>query len=161
MRGTLFALAVVTVLSMTVLSSQARATCERYPTVEQEFAGSDFVFIAWVTSARMDWSTTEPDMFNGVEYVVRPMTTFKGEPPAELLLYSENSSSRFPMMVTGWYMLFLGPAADMGFGDETRHARAISNCGHSFELRSVPMALEPYPTELTFEQVMSLAPDRD
>lgn len=161
MRARLSALAVASILALCGMSSQARAACERFPTVQEEFAGSDFVYIARVTSARMDWSTVEPDEFNGVEYLVQPLKVFKGEPPAELLLYSENSSGRFPMMVTGWYMLFVGPAYEMGFDEETRRERAISYCGHSFALNAVPLALEPYPTELTFNQVMSFAPGRE
>lgn len=161
MRGKLFALAVGAIVALTGPSSQARAACERFPTVEQEFAESDFVFIARVTSARIDWSTVESGEFNGVEYIVQPLKAFKGEPPDDLLLYSENSSGRFPMMVTGWYVLFVGPPYETSFGGETRRERAISNCGQSFALRAVPLALEPYPTDLSFEQAMSFAPERE
>lgn len=161
MRAALSVVVIAATLAMSGAPSHARANCDRYPTVQEEFAESDFVFIAQVTSARMDWSATEPDEFNGVEYVVRSLKAFKGEPPAELQLFSENSSSRFPMMVTGWYMLFVGPDRQMGFGDESRLGRAINSCGHSFTLLSVPLALEPYPTELTFDQVMALASNLD
>ncbi|NJC41899.1 hypothetical protein GGQ87_002194 [Brevundimonas alba] len=161
MRWAAVVLAFATIVSVIGVSSEVRAACERYPTVGEEFAASDFVFIGRVTSGRMDWSTTEPGEFSGVEYVVQPLKTFKGEPPTEILLYSENSSGRFPMMVAGWYLLFVGPAYEMGFAEETRRERAVSVCGHSFPLLTVPMAFEPFPTELTFGQAMSLAPAPD
>ena len=155
------AMAFALIVGLMGMVSQAEAGCERYPRVEEEFAEADFVLIGLVTSARMDWSTAEPREFNGVEYTVRPLKVFKGEPPADVLLYSENSSGRFPMMVTGWYVLFIGAPYEVGFGDETRRERAVSNCGHSFALRTVPMALESSPTELTFEQAMALAPAQE
>ena len=154
------AAAIVGVAFATALlgASGAKAGCERYPTVAEEFAEADYVFIARVTAGRMDWSTTEPGEFDGIEYTVQPLKAFKGEPPAELLLYSENSGGRFPMMVGGWYVLFVGQPYEMGFASPGRRERAISTCGHSFALNAVPLALEAYPDDLTFEQVMALEP---
>jgi hypothetical protein len=139
-------------------ASAANAACERYPTVAEELAEADYVFVAQVTAARMDRTPDDPEGFDGVEYTVRSLQTFKGDPPEDMVLYSENSTARFPMMVTGWYLVFVGPPYVTGFGDRAGQKRAINNCGHSFALNAVPRALEGYPTEMTFEQVMALEP---
>lgn len=145
--------------AMLSFASTATAACERYPTVAEEFAAADYVFMVQVTSGRMDRTPADPEGFDGVEYTVQPLKTFKGEPPPELLLYSENSTGRFPMAVAGWYLVFVGPAYGVGFAEPPRIERAVSNCGHSFLLNSVPFALERPPTDLTFDQLMAMAPE--
>lgn len=149
------------VAALLLSASAASAACERYPTVAEEFAAADYVFVAQVTAARMDRTPDDPEGFDGVEYTLRSLKTFKGDPPQDLLLYSENSTARFPMMVTGWYLVFVGPPYAVGFAEPSRQERAINNCGHSFALNTVPRALEGYPAEMTFEQVMALEPKGD
>lgn len=140
-------------------ASTAAAACERYPTVAEEFAAADYVFMAQVTSGQMQRTADDPEGFDGVEYRLQPLKVFKGQPPQDLMVYSENSTGRFPMAVTGWYLVFVGPAYGVGFAEPPRIERAISNCGHSFLLNSVPFALELPPTDLAFDQLMAMAPE--
>lgn len=136
----------------------AMAACERYPTVAQEFAAADYVFVAQVTAGRMDRTPADPEGFDGVEYTVESLRTFKGEPPKDLLLYSENSSGRFPMEVTGWYLVFVGAPHGVGFAEPPRVERSVSNCGHSLALNTMPLALQAYPTDLSLDQILALSP---
>jgi hypothetical protein len=151
-------LKVIAVASFLASATAANAYCERYPTVAEEFAEADYVFIAEVTAGRLDRFDNDPDSFEGIEYSVRSLKTFKGEPPALMILFSENSTGRFPMMLGGWYLVFVGPPMSTGFDDPDRRELSVDNCGHSFALADVPMALQPAPTNLTFDEVMALAP---
>lgn len=137
------------------------AACLSYPTSAEEFASADYVMMAWVTGARMDRLPNEREEFDGIEYTIEPLKVFKGEPPPAMVVYSENSTARFPMMVSGWYLVFIGPEHDVGLQTPPRRARSIGACGNSFTLLSVPLALQAPPTELTFEELMALAPSRD
>lgn len=139
-------------------ASTAVAACDRYPTVAEEFAAADYVFVAQVTAGRMVRTPADPEGFDGVEYVVQSLKTFKGEPPEELLLYSENSSGRFPMEVTGWYLVFVGPAYGFGFTEPYRIERAISNCGHSLALNTLPLALQNFPQDSSLDQILAVDP---
>lgn len=148
----------LTLAGLLFSASAAAAACERYPTVAEEFAAAEYVFVAEVTAGRMDRTPADPEGFDGVEYTVQPLKVFKGEPPSDLLLYSENSTGRFPMAVTGWYLVFVGPPYGVGFAEPPRIERAVSNCGHSLVLNSVPLALQAYPAELSLGQILALAP---
>lgn len=139
-------------------ASTAMAACERFPTVAEEFAAADYVFVAQVTAGRMDRTPADPEGFDGVEYTVQSLKTFKGEPPEDLRLYSENSTGRFPMEVAGWYLVFVGPAYGVGYAEPPRIERAISNCGHSLALNTVPLALQSFPAEMSLGQILALSP---
>jgi hypothetical protein len=151
----------LTGLLLAATASPSRAYCERYPTVAEEFAEAEYVFLAQVTSARLDPADDDPDGFEGIEYSVRALRSYKGEPPANLLLFSENSTGRWPMMVGGWYLVFVGSKRPVGFDDPARREYAVSNCGNSFAVSHVPMALQAPPTDLSFEALMALAPPTD
>lgn len=146
-------------LGVFVLSPEASAHCDSYPTPADEFGSADYVYLAQVVSARLDRPDPE-DGFDGIEYEIEPMKVFKGAPPASLVLYSENTSARFPMEVSGWYIVFVGPERTVGFRSPTRTARYLSSCGNSFALNELPYALQAWPDDLTFDQIMSAAPSR-
>lgn len=145
------------ILLLLAAPATAFAYCERYPTPAEEFAEAEYVYLAQVVSAKLDRGY-EAGFFDGIEYVVEPITIFKGEPPAALTLNSENSSARFPMAVSGWYLIFVGPASRIGFQNPSRIERALNSCGNSFAVSEVPMAPQGPPETLTFEQLMGLAP---
>lgn len=153
-------LAVLSALAALLFSaSAATAACLRYPTVAEAFAEADYVLMVQVTAGRLERLAEDPEGFDGVEYTLQPLTTFKGEPPQDLRVYSENSTARYPMEVTGWYLVFVGPERPVGFAEPSRIERTISNCGPSLLLNSVPRALETPPTSLKFDQLMALSPE--
>lgn len=149
--------AAVLVLLLLATPATAFAYCERYPTPAEEFAEADYVYLAQVVSAKLDRGY-EDGFFDGIEYVVEPIKVFKGDPPAALTLYSEHSSARFPMAISGWYLIFVGPASRVGFQNPSRIERALSSCGNSFAVSEVPMAIQGPPETLTFEQLMGMSP---
>jgi hypothetical protein len=153
-----FFVGIAAVVACLFSASAAAAACDRYPTVAEEYAAADYVFVAQVTSGRMVRTPDDPEGFDAVEYTVQSLKTFKGEPPEELLLYSENSSGRFPMDVTGWYLVFVGPAYGFGFTEPYRIERAISNCGHSLALNTLPLALQNFPQDLSLDQILAVDP---
>lgn len=158
MRHTGLLTTVVALATLLLSAPAAIAACERYPTVAEAVSEADYVFVAQVTAGRMDLSAAEPGEFDGVEYTVRSLRAFKGDPPDDLLLYSENSSGRFPMAIAGWYLLFVNAPYAQGFATPPRVERAVSTCGPSFALNTVPLALQSPPTDLSFDQLMAFAP---
>ncbi len=109
------------VLSILFVSANADAVCLKgNPSISQEYADSPIVFIGKVI-AKKDVAESR-DYYEGDEYTVQVQEIFKGTPTNPLLIFSENSSGRFPMEVGGTYLLFVY---------EELNRYQISNCGNS------------------------------
>jgi hypothetical protein len=106
-----------------LFSATAGAVCiNGYPTVQKEYALSKVVLVGKVVQDRQ--TAGEDDYFDldGDTYTVVPTHMYKGETKAEVDLFSENSSGRFPMQVGQVYLIF-------AYED---HGRLIvDNCGNS------------------------------
>ena len=107
-----------------LLAAQARAACVDYPTPDQEFGRSLYVFTGRVTSHRDEWHP--PNGFApGMEYVVAVEETFRGKPPKRIKIFSERDSGQFPMEVGASYLLYVR---------KYRGLYSVYNCGHSGKL---------------------------
>ena len=89
------------------------------PTVRDEYRASDAVVLAKVI--RQTAVPASRDYLEGTAYLVRVDETLKGKPPAQIRLFSENSSGRFPMRVGTQYLLFV----------DNLERSVIDNCGNS------------------------------
>lgn len=76
-----------------------------------------------VISARNITSSDDPGGFSWTIYTINPSLVFKGNPNRIVKVWSENTSSRFPMQVGGNYLLFLS----VGFGNKVY----VDSCGNS------------------------------
>lgn len=133
-------------------AGRSEAACFRYPTVAEEFAEAEFVYVAFVQAATVVGEDPD-DWFDAVQYTVTPLNVFKGDPPPELVLWSENSTGRFPMRPTGTYLLFVPPEHPVGWEGELR-GRSIDNCGNSFEMAGLSLAIAPPVSEGTLEAAL-------
>lgn len=97
-------------LCLALAAPAARALCMdgRAPTVAQEAATASGVVVAEVGQAELlHEDPADPDGITATLYVLKVLRTVRGHMPSGLALYSENTSSRFPMEVGGRYLLFL------------------------------------------------------
>lgn len=128
-------------LCLALAAPAARAVCPdgRAPTVAQEAATASGVVVAEVGQAEpLHEDPEDPDGITATLYVLRVLRSVRGHMPTGLALYSENTSSRFPMEVGGRYLLFLSrdrnhryfvdPCGNSGLLVERRHAlRALGS----------------------------------
>ena len=103
--------------------ANAGAVClNGYPTVQKGYTLSKLVFTGRVVQDRRTAGNSGYFDLEGDTYTVIPTNAYKGETKAEVGLFSENSSGRFPMQVGQEYLLF-------AYED---HGRLIvDNCGNS------------------------------
>ena len=111
----------ITVLSFLLISSIATAVCVKgNPSIMEEYADSQSVLIGKVISKK-----DVPDSGNyyeGDEYTIQVQEMFKGILANTIVVFSENSSGRFPMSVGKTYVLFV-------YYELGRYQ--VSNCGNS------------------------------
>lgn len=138
-------------------AGRSEATCLDYPNVADEFARSEFVYVAFVQAATVV-PADAGDWFDAVEYTVTPLDVFKGVPPASLTLWSENSTGRFPMRPTGTYLIFVPPEHGVGWHGELQ-GRSIDNCGNSFEMSALSLAIAPPVSEGSLDAALLRDPD--
>lgn len=111
----------VIAVAFLIVSSTASAGCLKdNPSVKQEYADSLIVFVGKVI-AKKDVAESR-DYYEGDEYTVQVQDIFKGLPTNPIIIYSENSSGRFPMSVGEEYVLFV-------YYNLGRYQ--IDNCGNS------------------------------
>ena len=126
---------VLTSASLLLMMGVARAVClegnvsvapGNVP-VGREYQQSQYVLIATVKSESAVPEGRVPGDLEGTDYHVAPTVVFKGAPPSDLALFSENSSGRFPMEIGSQYLLFVLRAGSN---------YAVDNCGNSGLLAS-------------------------
>jgi len=104
-----------------LVSNIANAVClNGYPSITEEYAKSQSVFIGKVLA-----ETAVPESgryYDGDNYTVQVQEVFKGNPTGAVVIFSENSSGRFPMSVGSTYILFV-------YHELGRYQ--INNCGNS------------------------------
>jgi len=101
----------------------------RYPTIEREYFSSEYVLEGKVLSKKNISSPDDPIGYIATLYAVKPTRIFKGKKNTKLIIYSENTSSRFPMKIGETYIIFLQTSNDGLF---------VDNCGNSGILKNSP-----------------------
>lgn len=108
-------------ISILFVSVNADAVClNGNPSVKHEYDDGPIVLVGKVTAKKA--VAESRDYYEGDEYTVQAQEIFKGVPPNPLLIFSENSSGRFPMEVGSTYLLFI---------HEEMNRYQVSNCGNS------------------------------
>jgi hypothetical protein len=110
---------------ISLLPVNAIALCQdgRHPGLQQEFAASKFVITGRAWKAKVVSSPDDPNGILATTYSVRVLTAFKGHPERELLIWSENTSSRFEIDLNQDYLMFIR--------EDRRDGFYIDNCGNS------------------------------
>src|SRR5262245_58199545 len=103
-----FARLVLLLVSSCLAIGEAGAVCllDDY-SVEGEYARSAAVVEVSVLSERVLPETSDPDELGGTLYNVKVLESFRGQAEPTLVVYSENSSARFPLVKGQQYLLFL------------------------------------------------------
>lgn len=129
----------------------AHAACEGvdqpdYYSVDRERARSAYVAVVRVTGESWLGNDRRPsrpmppflngggqptgfDPYVGALYQVQIRQSLKGPTPARLVLFSENSSGRFPMVVGRDYLIFVRDQREPWLDD--RPALSVDPCGNS------------------------------
>jgi hypothetical protein len=109
-------------------SVEAHAVClNGKPSVEHEFRESSIVALGVARAARDVSMPDDPQGIDHTIYTVRLTRSFKGMPAGRTVhLFSENSSSRFPLDAGVPYLLFIGGSKDGLY---------VNNCGSSGPVR--------------------------
>lgn len=106
--------------------SQAHAWCDSHPGVAQEFKENRYVFVGKVESAK-DLLNAH-SMVEGTYYTLLVTENLKGHPELRIIVFSENTSARFPMDAGSSYLVFV----DRERSEVTKTLEyVISNCGNS------------------------------
>jgi hypothetical protein len=111
----------IIVFAMLLSSSIGTAVCiEGNRSIKQEYDDSKIVFIGRVLNKK---DVPESDgYYEGEESTVQVKEVFKGKLNNKIIIFSENSSGRFPMAVGATYIMFL-------YYESGRYQ--IDNCGNS------------------------------
>lgn len=94
--------------------------------VSDEYYVSPLVLTGTVTISRNVVDPDDPDGWTGTFYTVQVDRVYRGTSPKSLVIYSENSTSRFPMELHRPYILFLTKDTEANW--------MVDNCGNSGEV---------------------------
>jgi hypothetical protein len=105
-------------------AQNAVALCSdgRHPNVLNEFNSSSNVIVGRVVNSRDESSPDDPEGIAQTVYSVRNIKAFKGAANNEIVITSENTSSRFAMDVGKDYLLFVKSYPGINI---------VDNCGNS------------------------------
>jgi len=98
----------------------------RYPTVEKEYEASKVVVDGLVLSKKTISTPDDPVGYAATLYKIKLLRIFKGKFNKNIILYSENTSSRFDMDVGQRYIIF-AQNSDAGL--------FVDNCGNSDQIK--------------------------
>jgi hypothetical protein len=108
-------------IAFILVSSIATAVClNGHPSIREEYANSQTVFIWKVIAEKA--VPESGNYYDGHDYTVQVQEIFKGDSTSALVIFSENSTGRFPMSVGSTYILFV-------YYELARYQ--INNCGNS------------------------------
>jgi hypothetical protein len=94
--------------------------------VSDEYYVSRLVLTGTVTISRNVVDPEDPEGWTGTFYTVQVDKVYRGTSPKSLVIYSENSTSRFPMELHRPYILFLTKDTEANW--------MVDNCGNSGEV---------------------------
>lgn len=110
-----------------------------HPTVAAETADVPLVVTARVVDERALFEDeADAQGVTATVYSVGVTGRLKGSPPAQLEIYSENTSSRFPMDVNSEYILWLSTDGTRYFVDSCGNSTTL--LGHTALLRDAQLA---------------------
>ena len=115
-----------------VLVAGETACLNGHPTVQTEYRLRNSVLVGTVISEHDESAVDKYFDQDGVTYTVKVDEVLRGRPPKTVLLFSENSSGRFPMQVGTKYLLFV-------YRDHGR--TMVDNCGNSEIFSSTSLVL--------------------
>lgn len=125
---------VCTAVAVLAPRASSAACLTGHPSVAEEYRTSRYVVIGQKISNRPIGPSADGYFLRGNRSTVRIGQIFKGNPPHNLSIFSEDSSGRFPMSDGESYLLFV-------YQDHDRFL--IDNCGNSAPLdqaaRLIPM----------------------
>jgi hypothetical protein len=112
-----------TLSALLVTGTIVHAVClNGHPAVAEEYKAAKAVVAARVVSQHDAPETNDGFWYEGTMYTVKIERAFRGSVSRQAEVFSENSSSRFPMVVGSVYLLFI----------DERHDRLVVNyCGNS------------------------------
>lgn len=117
MKAQIFIIAIASLLA----SDLASAVClDGNPSIVQEYSASQSVFIGKVMGKKH--VSESHDYYDGDEYKVQVQDIFKGKATNPIIIFSENSSGRFPLTEGSIYLIFV-------YNELGRYQ--INNCGNS------------------------------
>jgi hypothetical protein len=124
-------------VSILLIATLSSAYCPSYPDVKQEFVESELVFVGKVISEEKVHASSN-GYFDGINYTISVIETLRGKPGQVVIVFSENSSGRFPMETDETYLVFtsLTPGT---FADVPVYT--ISYCGNSGKVQQKKNAL--------------------
>jgi hypothetical protein len=93
-----------------------------HPSIKQEYELSKFVIIGIALSKQKISSSDDPLGYIATLYTIKPLRIFKGNPQSKFIIYSENTTARFPMNIGEEYIIFVQKPNDI---------LIVYNCGHS------------------------------
>lgn len=104
------------------ISAMALCLDSRQLSIEVELERASLVIEGLVTSTKDVSSPSDPEGIEATLYTVQVVQVLKGRPLRELTIRSDNTSSRFNMVIRERYLLFLtGPHEDA----------LVDSCGNS------------------------------
>jgi hypothetical protein len=113
--------------------------------VSDEYFVSNLVLTGTVMTSRNVVDPADPEGWTGTFYTVRVDKVYRGNAPKTLVVYSENTTARFPMELHRPYILFLTK--------DTESNWMVDNCGNSGEMSlsfSVLEQLKQLPLRQSF-----------
>lgn len=115
---------VMMVVGALLFCQQAAALClSGHPSPRSEFSSSKYVLLGKVVAEKNISSPDDPTGISGTIYYIEVTLVFKGSVGTTVKIWSENTSSRFPMHIGSKYLLFL---------TETRTGEVfVDSCGNS------------------------------
>jgi hypothetical protein len=122
----LLLLILVTMSGQEVFSFCYTSILNRYPTVEKEYEASKVVVDGLVLSKKTISIPDDPVGYAATLYKIKLLRIFKGKFNKNIILYSENTSSRFDMDVGQRYIIF-AQNSDAGL--------FVDNCGNSKQIK--------------------------
>lgn len=115
--------ALLIVLCSYAINAQAVCYGRQKPSVQQEFASSNFVLTGTVTTSQDISDPDDPEGIAATKYKIAINLLFKGKvpaaghSPASITITSENTSSRMVLETGQQYLLFVNGSVEDGFVD--------------------------------------------
>lgn len=123
------------VFGMLAVGKDARGFCfAPQLRVSDEYFVSPLVLTGTVMASRNVVDPADPEGWTGTFYTIRVDSVYRGQAPRSMELYSENSTSRFPMELHRPYILFLTKGTESNW--------MVDNCGNSGEISLSSPVLE-------------------
>ncbi len=117
---------IVLLICTLFIAPNVLAFCESFPNSAQEYQRSELVFAGTVLSK--EEIPAAGNFIVGTRYLAQVREIFKGKPEQRVSLYSENTTSRFPMDIGQDYLVFASPGV---FEELPEKELFIDSCGNS------------------------------